>query len=83
MTEAFTGAVSAISGLVGVGGQLFQATRDAPEQQFTSRPPFRGTITTPAFTFGGGTIKRTGTDAFSFPGCASSLEGVRSGLSGL
>ena len=42
-----------------------------PAQQFDTRPPFRGAITTPAFTFGGGTLARTGTDAFSFPGFAS------------
>ena len=83
MTEAFTGAVSAISGLVGVGGDLFRATRDEPAQQFDTRPPFRGTISTPAFSFGGGALTRTGTDAFSASGFASSLSGVRTGLEGL
>ncbi len=81
--ESFTGALSAITGLVGAGGTLASAFRDEPAQQFDTRPPFRGTITTPAFTFGSGTLTRTGTDAFSAGGFASSLSGVRSGLAGL
>ena len=78
-----TGLLAGIGSAVGIAGNVASIFRDEPDQQFASRPPFRGTITTPAFSFGGGTLARTGQDAFSAGGFASSLAGVRTGLTGL
>jgi hypothetical protein len=83
MPDALVGGLNAFTGLLGAGGNLASAFRDEPDQQFAQRPPFRGTITTPAFTFGGGTLARTGTDAFSTAGFADSLSGVRTGTDSL
>ena len=72
-----------ITSAIGILGGVKDLTRDEPAQEFRTRPPFRGTIHTPAFKFGGGRLTRTGTDAFSASGFAESLGGVRSGLTGL
>ena len=81
--ESVFGGINLLTGVLGGIGDVKGAFRDPPDQQFASRPPFRGTITMPAFSFGGGALSRTGTDAFSAGGFAKSLGGVRTGLEGL
>ena len=41
---SFLGAINAISGLVGIGSTLFQATRDEPAQQFDTKSCLRGVV---------------------------------------
>ena len=81
----FFGAISpfsAVKDIIGIGGGLFDTFGDPPEQQFKTRPPFRGTIVTPAFNFGGGVLSRTGTDVFSSQDFATRLGNVRTVLTG-
>jgi hypothetical protein len=77
------GTLGGLTSAVGIAGSIKDLFAGPDKQQSDRFPPFRGTITTPAFTFGGGTLKRTGTDAFSAGGFANSLAGVRTGLTGL
>ena len=44
MTSSFLDGINAISGLVGVGGDLFRATRDEPAQQFDTKSCLRGVV---------------------------------------
>ncbi len=44
MTSSFLDGINAISGLVGVGGDLFRATRDEPAQQFDTKSCLRSVV---------------------------------------
>ncbi len=80
MTSSFLGGLTTA---ITIGGGIKDLFKSPAEQQFETRPPFRGTIVTPAFNFGGGVLTRTGTDAFSSSDFATRLGNVRTGLTGL